>query len=275
MPEGPEVEIVRRGLELLTGRKIEDVFVANHKKYDQEVIHSLIGTTITSIERRGKMMIFSFSDGRYATHHLGMTGIWRIYSSDSEVQRAKHLKIIFFTDTNQFHFIDVRTFGYFRIVESIEVVNSIPYVKNLGPDILDENFNTELFSQRIRGVGRKRSKEIGRILLESNVVSGCGNIYKSESLFRAGIHPSRGANTLSDEEISKLATELCAVGREALKSGGSTLRDFANVDGYDGLMQNKFKVYGRAGKPCSKCGSEVESFKQGGRRTFFCPECQK
>ncbi len=278
MPEGPEVETVRRGLLRAVGQGVEDVYVADHRKYNEhrEKLISLVGSVMESVERYGKMMVFSFSGDRemYALNHLGMTGIWRIYPAGDEVTRDKHLKLVITTDEFQLHFVDSRTFGYFVPLSTRVEVESTPYISRLGPDILDDVFDVEEFIRRARGKNGRRRKDIGSVLLESSVVSGCGNIYKSESLFRAGIDPRRGVNTLSDHELRRIANHLCDVGQEALRSGGSTLRDFSNVEGYDGLMQNSFRVYGRGGEPCEVCGTLIEVAKLSGRSTFFCPRCQ-
>ena len=158
---------------------------------------------------------------------------------------------------------------------SLNEVENHPSLKNLGPDILDEPFDAKSFLVRVRGEKRIRIKAIGKLLLDSSIIAGCGNIYKSEALHRALIHPDTPANLLTDKQIITLGEKISQVGQEALTSKGSTISDFLQVNGVSGLMQNNFRVYGRDGQACTTCRSEIKRTKQDGRSSFWCPTCQE
>lgn len=279
MPEGPEVETVRRGLLPVINTKIIEVTLADEKKYfagNEKKILNLKGMQISSIIRKGKFLIWEFNNGKtaHALNHLGMTGVWHLYSEKlwkkKKLKDFKHYKVYFKLDNNNhLLFINVRKFGKFRIMD-LQSIMERKSIAKLGPDILELPFNLEKFKINIS----RRKKEIGRALLDYTVVSGCGNIYKSESLFRAGINPFRICSDLSDNEINILAEKVSEVAQEALSNKGSTLKDFTHVDGYQGLMQNKFFVYGKKDENCEKCDSKIISEKQGDRTTFYCNNCQ-
>ncbi len=284
MPEGPEVETVRRGLLPVVGTKILEVKVADHKKYrpQRAEIEALEGTTITDITRRGKFMVFYFEGNsrKAALNHLGMTGVWYHYSDqvwnefDVPFEEYPHWKVYFGLDDNtHLLFVNTRTFGRFEMFtpEEIEEHKSI---RTLGPDILDDEFDTDEFVKRMLGRGKSRIKEVGKCLLDYTIVAGCGNIYKSESLFLAKINPFTPANQLSENQLRELAKRLTEVGKKALRFQGSSLRDYRMVDGYSGLMQNEFNAYDRAGDPCSVCTTPILKATQGDRSSFWCPSCQ-
>ncbi len=279
MPEGPEVETIRLGLMPVIGSLIKSIKVSSHRKYAYQDFNKLIGYKIIEIVRKGKFLIFTFQRNNnkiYGLNHLGMTGAWYLFDNvqwkkiDDPFKTYKHYKLYFQFDNMHLIFVNIRTFGRFELMD-LKKLQSVSSINNLGPDILDDQFNTDEFIKRIK----RRKSEIGKLLLDSKIVSGCGNIYKNESLFRAGINPFTPAYQLTINELSLLAVKLSEVGKEALINKGSTLQDYRNVDGYSGLMQNKFRVYGREGKPCFVCGNKIRSTKQGGRTTFWCPYCQK
>jgi len=286
MPEGPEVETIRVGLLPIVGKRITKVRVADHKKYrpHADEIYALQGYVITAIERRGKFLIFSFEKpGQKLSglNHLGMTGVWFLYSTeewqkfDDPFAEYEHFKVYLELE-KEFHllFVNIRTFGRFEVYTP-EEIEEHPAIKRLGPDILADNFDTEGFIQRMRGKGsRKRTKEVGKCLLDYTIIAGCGNIYKNEALFMSDIHPMTPANELSDEQLVKLGKNLSIVAKKAFKFKGSTLQDYKHVDGYSGLMQNEFQVYDREGDPCYECGSQIIREVQGDRASFWCPNCQ-
>jgi formamidopyrimidine-DNA glycosylase len=148
-------------------------------------------------------------------------------------------------------------------------------IANLGPDILEIPFEVDLFINRVRGKHNNRKVEIGKALLNPQIVAGCGNIYKSEALFLAGINPFKSVEKISDSKLKKLGHALSEVGQLALQNKGTTFRDYTHVDGYSGLMQNELKIYGRRGEMCLNCDTEISAAKQGDRTTYWCEYCQK
>lgn len=284
MPEGPEVEVIREGLLAITNELIEHVLTADHKKYLPigDHVALLQQSMITNITRYGKFLVFTFSTPAkqfYALNHLGMTGSWRIlqrdaleFDTNALVQQFRHYKLAFLLQNHIVIFNDIRTFGRFEIYEDLDTILQHKSIKNLGPDILDSNFDVAEFILRMKG--RRRTQQVGKLLLNSHIVAGCGNIYKSESLFLAKILPTRQVHTLTDDELQRLANSLTNVGQTAFNSRGSTLKDYSTTNGYAGFMQNKFAVYGREGEPCINCQTAILKITQGGRSSFYCPKCQ-
>jgi formamidopyrimidine-DNA glycosylase len=285
MPEGPEVETIRIGLLPVVGRTIDKITVAKHPKYKplSESIMELEGSTIADIQRRGKFLVWSCLGKKELNilNHLGMTGVWYHYSHevwdqyDDPYDEYPHWKVhMQLDDSSHLLFVNVRTFGKFEVMNP-EQLEEYPAIARLGPDILDDPFDTDEFIMRIRGKNSKpRTKEIGKCLLDYDIIAGCGNIYKSEALFRARINPFLPANEAKEYQLRQLGKYLSEVAHEAMKFKGSTLRDYRHVDGYSGLMQNNFRVYAREGEACLVCDAQIRAEKQGGRTSFWCPECQ-
>ncbi|MDH5403520.1 MAG: bifunctional DNA-formamidopyrimidine glycosylase/DNA-(apurinic or apyrimidinic site) lyase [Candidatus Heimdallarchaeota archaeon] len=281
MPEGPEVEIVRRGLLPVVGNVIESISITTFPKYSNQkkLFNCIKGSSIHDLQRKGKFIIWYFDD-LIGINHLGMTGVWYYFSNsiwntmESPLLLYKHFKVYFQTDKlEHLLFNDTRTFGRFDIISPTNL-ETYPALINIGPDVLDIPFNTEDFILRVRGKYKAKTKEIGKMLLDSTVVAGCGNIYKSEALFRAGLNPFKSAVEITDDELQKLACELSNVTQEALSKGGSTLKDYRHVNGYNGLMQNEFNVYNREDLPCNICSQPILRTVQGDRSTFWCRHCQ-
>jgi formamidopyrimidine-DNA glycosylase len=285
MPEGPEVETIRIGLLPVVGRTIEKITIAKHPKYRplEDSIMELQGSVISEIQRRGKFLVW-FCKGRNdlcILNHLGMTGVWFHYSPavwkqfEDPYHEYPHWKVhMQLDDDSHLLFVNVRTFGKFEVMTP-EQLEDYPAIASLGPDILSIPFNFDEFIARIRGKNTKpRTKEIGKCLLDYDIIAGCGNIYKSEALFRAKINPFLSANEVEDTQLRVLGKYLSEVAHEAMKFKGSTLRDYKHVDGYSGLMQNNFRVYAREGESCLVCNTAILAEKQGGRTTFWCPKCQ-
>ncbi len=285
MPEGPEVEVVRQGLLNGLGSKILQIKISSFPKYkiEKTKIEALKGHTIENISRRGKFLIWEFTknEGKLmGLNHLGMTGIWHIYTNNqwNEISapftKFKHFKVYFALENNiHLIFIDIRTFGRFQVLTPQEIEEH-PSLKNLGPDILDNPFNLTEFILRIKGKKRPRTKEIGQLLLDPNIIAGCGNIYKSESLHRAKIHPMLPANKMNKSHIKELGIQLSNVAQEALKNRGSTLKNYQDVSGVGGYMQDNFRVYDREGDNCQNCSEKIIRGKHGGRTSYWCPKCQ-
>lgn len=285
VPEGPEVEVIRQGLLEIVGKSIDKVTVSKNKKYwpNRVKFKALEKSKITKLERKAKFLIWTFqsqSGESYGLSHLGMTGVWHYYSDkqwesfDQPLGIFKHYKLYFrLNDNTHLLFVDVRTFGRFETL-SLKELEEHKAISNLGPDILDSNFDFQNFLTRARGKFNSRKMEIGKLLLNPKVVSGCGNIYKSEALFLAKINPLSPVDLIPDNKMIELGKCLLTVGLKALKRGGSSIRDYEHLDGYRGLMQNEFMVYDLADEPCSVCSTIISSGKQGDRTSFWCGHCQ-
>ena len=250
----------------------------------EKQLNQLKSSKVTTIERKGKFLLWFFrkSDYNYAAlNHLGMTGAWHLYtgdtwnSFDSPFEKFKHYKLYFqLSSGDHLLFSDVRTFGQFKMYDP-KLIREVKSISTLGPDILEIPFQTDLFIERMRGKHNNRTVEIGKALLNPKIAAGCGNIYKSEALFLAKINPFKTVNLVSNKELSNLATALSKVGQLALKNKGTTLRDYTHVDGYSGLMQNELLIYGRKEENCGNCNSLVQATKQGDRTTYWCNNCQQ
>ncbi|MHA2249168.1 MAG: bifunctional DNA-formamidopyrimidine glycosylase/DNA-(apurinic or apyrimidinic site) lyase [Candidatus Kariarchaeaceae archaeon] len=288
MPEGPEVEVVRQGLLSTIGHRILDIKISSNRKYQSQKkqLLKLQGYSISTIDRVGKFLLWVFikNDAKLrlaALNHLGMTGIWYIFSDQEwkvihePFNEFKHYKLYFKLDNNtHIIFVDARTFGKFQVMSPKELETHTS-IKDTGPDILELPFNIEEFIKRAHGKYKSRKMQIGKLLLKPNIIAGCGNIYKSEALYRAKIHPMTPVNLLSTNQLKELGKQLSNVGQEALESKGATISDYRDVRGYSGLMQYKFKVYGFLDKSCEGCGTNITSGKQDSRTSYWCPNCQK
>ncbi|MCY3414664.1 MAG: bifunctional DNA-formamidopyrimidine glycosylase/DNA-(apurinic or apyrimidinic site) lyase [Candidatus Heimdallarchaeota archaeon] len=277
------METIRLGLQPIIGYSICDVILADEPRFfknTQVDIEKLLDYKISSILRKGKFLIWEFTkefSKIYALNHLGMSGIWYILSSFSVDELGqgeyKHFKLYFRlvlkNDILHLIFVNTRKFGTFHIKQLDDILKQ-KSIASLGPDILDQPFKIDEFLLRFKG----RKKEIGKALLDSSIISGCGNIYKCESLFRAGINPFTPSNKIPEKSLRLLAIKLSDVAHEAMRHKGSTLRDFKNVDGYAGLMQNTFQVYDRKDLPCIECAEPILAEKQGDRTSYYCPKCQ-
>ena len=274
MPELPEVETVRRTLEtLILGKEIEEVQVLYPKiikkpEVYEEFADALKGQCVKEIGRRGKFLILYLDD--YAlVSHLRMEGKYALHEASELID--KHTHVLFtFTDGTQLRYKDVRKFGTMHLFLKGEELNSLPLEK-LGPEPLSDAFTVEY----LKPILQKTSRNIKAVILDQTVVVGVGNIYVDESLFRAKIHPTRPASSLTDDEISALVAEIKATLSEAVERGGSTIRSYINSQGQMGMFQLQILVYGKEGESCPRCGSTIEKGKVAGRGTHFCPSCQK
>ena len=276
MPELPEVETAKRGIENAILRKtIQNVEIL---RYDlrvpvpQDTKHKLEGRVCESLTRRGKYIILNFTGGVSAILHLGMSGRVRIYASDQAFMRQKHDHIILtMNDGTQIIYHDPRRFGFFYSTDSALWRSEKPFQK-LGPEPL-EDWSAEHLWHSLQG----RTMPIKAALLDQSIVSGLGNIYVCEALHCASISPVRLAKSLSKAECAKLFTCCRAVLEKAIAAGGSTLRDYQQTDGSLGYFQYQFSVYDREGKQCprQRCKGTISRIIQSGRSTFSCPICQK
>lgn len=274
MPELPEVETVRRTLEVLTiGKEMKEVSVTWPKmiKTPSEVEQfndALKGQTIKEIGRRGKFLII-YTDVYALVSHLRMEGKYGLFSSPDPVDKHTHV-IFHFTDGTELRYKDVRKFGTMHLYEKGKEFQTQP-LADLGPEPFSGDFTLEWLSGKLKKTNRK----IKPALLDQKVLVGLGNIYVDEALFRAKIHPERIANSLTSEEEAVLHREIVNTLSEAVEKGGSTIRSYVNSQGQIGMFQLQLFVYGRKNEPCKVCGTPLEKTVVGGRGTHYCPSCQK
>ena len=273
MPELPEVETVCRQLRpFVSGKTIQDVDVRDPKIIrgvePEQLIRRLDGEMIETVERRGKFILFRLTNG-YLVSHLRMEG--KFFPHPDEPTPIKHTHVIVtFTDGSTLHYNDVRKFGTMEW-RSFEEVFSTPPLSLLAREPFDSLVTTDTLFDRLR---RIKVRAIKTTLLDQSVFVGLGNIYVDETLFRAGIHPTRAAADLSYEEVDRVRIEAILVLEEAIERGGSTIRSYTNPDGETGSYQETLYVYGQTGQPCRRCGRPIEKMKLGGRGTHYCPHCQ-
>ena len=274
MPELPEVETIRRTLQnLVVGKTIDNVQVHWPKivKKPVEVEQfkdALIGETITDVNRRGKFLIINLNT--YAlVSHLRMEGKYGLFNSDEPYDKHTHV-IFHFTDGTELRYRDVRKFGTMHLFLKGEENNDLP-LSQLGP----EPFSSSFTNQYLQGKLKKTERKIKPVLLDQTIVTGLGNIYVDEALFRAKVHPERKANTLNSDELINLHQEIIATLSEAVEKGGSTIRSYVNSQGEIGMFQLQLLAYGRKGEECKRCGTPIEKIVTAGRGTHFCPNCQK
>ena len=272
MPELPEVETVRRGLEkLILGKTIQSVEVKYPKmiQTDRDAFRQdLPGQEIRAMGRRGKYLLFYLTD-LVLISHLRMEGKYFFYPD--EVPLRKHAHVFFhFTDGSTLVYEDVRKFGTMEVLIP-ELVDSYFLAKKIGPEPTEADFKAPAFQAALK----KSKKPIKSALLDQKLVAGLGNIYVDEVLYRAKVHPARLGQSLTAREAKAIRKETIAVLAQAVEKGGSTVRSYSNAFGEDGTMQEEHQVYGKTGQPCLRCGTPIEKIQLGGRGTHFCPHCQK
>ncbi|RJX17115.1 MAG: DNA-formamidopyrimidine glycosylase [Ammonifex sp.] len=273
MPELPEVETIRQQLEaLVSGARILDSTVYLPKVISEpspEVFAGLIrGRQILSVTRRGKYLVFGLSGGYTLVIHLRMTG-QLIYEEEGATPRHTHL-ILHLERDRRLRFTDLRQFGRVWLFPSADT-RSQAGMEKLGPEPLSPEFTETYFATRLRNSRRS----LKPLLLDQQVVAGIGNIYADESLYRAGLHPNRRANSLNDREAKALYRAVKEVLHAGVSHRGTSIRNYLDAEGRAGSHQDFLKVHNRAGRPCPRCGSAIEKTKLGGRGTYFCPSCQR
>ena len=275
MPELPEVETTRRGIEPhLAGRRIATVILRRADlrwPIPREVSELLPGQVIDSVERRAKYLLIHTEVGS-AMLHLGMSGMLRVLPPDALIGKHDHVDIVLENTTGQrgrvLRFTDPRRFGSLLWQPFGEVH---PLLAALGPEPLTDAFDGDTLWH----ASRRRSAAVKLFLMDNANVVGVGNIYASEALFAAGIDPRRAAGSVSRVRYAKLAAEVKRILAWAIERGGTTLRDFLNPDGAPGYFFRELNVYGRAGEPCKVCSTPIKQVVLGQRSTFWCPNCQK
>lgn len=270
MPELPEVETVTRGLRAaLVGHVIAGVEVRRARSLvppDAEgFVRRLTGRRVTAARRRGKWILLPLDSGDTLVAHLRMTG--QLVLSDSP-PADPYVRVLFTLDDGRYlRFSDQRKFGRLWLTADSEAL-----VGDLGPEPLGESFTVAWLREHLRG----RRRRIKSLLLDQHFLAGLGNIYTDESLWRAGVHPLRRADGLTDVEVERLHGAIRAVLREAIATGGTTLSDgmYRRADGEAGGFVVRLAVYGRKGEPCPRCGTPIERIRVAQRGTHFCPRCQ-
>ena len=273
MPELPEVETVRAGLEDLLKNHPRITRVELKRKdirfpIPKELPKRLEGETIVAVHRRAKYLLLE-TPHAILLSHLGMTGSWRIAPPGTE-DKHDHCYIEL-SDGRRLAFRDPRRFGLLDLVEPGREEGH-PRLKGLGVEPLDEEKFT---ADYLFGFSRKRKVPLKAFIMDQRVVVGVGNIYASEALFRAGIKPTRATGRLKAEEAKRLVESIREVLRESIEAGGSSISDYRQASGEEGGFQNRFKVYDRAKEPCPTCRSPIASKVIGGRSTYWCKDCQK
>ncbi|MFD6156825.1 bifunctional DNA-formamidopyrimidine glycosylase/DNA-(apurinic or apyrimidinic site) lyase [Nocardia sp. NPDC060256] len=280
MPELPEVEVVRRGVaEHVVGRVIESVAVTHprsvrrHLEGAADLAARLTGLKVESAERRGKYLWLTFDEPDTAlVVHLGMSGQMLVQPADAPLEKHAHIRATL-GDGRQLRFIDQRTFGGWALAPLVEVNGTrVPEpVAHIARDPLDPLFDAESVVAAVRA----KQTEIKRVLLDQSVVSGIGNIYADESLWRAKLHGTRVAASLSRPAVRGLLTDVGAVMGEALTAGGTSFDAlYVNVNGESGYFERSLAVYGREDEPCRRCGAPIQREKFMNRSSYSCPRCQ-
>ncbi len=276
MPELPEVETVRRGLNKLTTKQtIEggEVLLQRTLAYPlfhEQFLPNLAGNSIDSWERRGKYLLAKLSSGSWLGVHLRMTGQLLWVNQNTPLQ--KHTRIrLFFPDSQELRFVDIRTFGKFWLVPpDVAPETIITGLQKLGLEPFDPKFTPEYLAEKIN----KRRRPIKTLLLEQNIVAGMGNIYADEALFKSGIKPDTLGINLQSTQIQQLHSAIVEVLQTAIDKGGTTFSDFLNLLGVNGNYGDAALVYGRKDQPCRVCQTPIEKIKLSGRSCHFCPSCQ-
>ncbi len=277
MPELPEVEVVRRGLAAhVTGRTINAVrvhhprAVRRHEAGPADLTARLLGTQVTGTGRRGKYLWLTLNDGSALVVHLGMSGQMLL----GEVPNANHLRIAaLLDDGTALSFVDQRTFGGWMLADVVTVDGTdVPMpVAHLARDPLDPKFNRD----GVVTVLRRKHSEIKRQLLDQTVVSGIGNIYADEALWRAKVNGARPASSLTRAKLAELLDAAADVMTDALGQGGTSFDTlYVNVNGESGYFERSLDAYGREGEPCRRCGAVMRREKFMNRSSFYCPRCQ-
>ncbi len=268
MPELPEVETSRRGIEPhLVGNILHYAIVRNSKLRwpVSEKIKTLLDEPILSVKRRAKYLLIELNQG-WIIVHLGMSGSVRILPEEQPEEKHDHIDLVF-RDGKVLRYTDPRRFGAWLWCEDLTTSSVLAH---LGPEPLSAQFNAQYLYQQ----SKNKKIAIKPWLMDNKLVVGVGNIYANEALFSSGIMPDRKASSLTEQECDVLVNAIKAVLTRSIEQGGTTLKDFLQSDGKPGYFAQELFVYGRKDKACLICGHTIESIKQGQRSTFFCRHCQ-
>ncbi|EYD73881.1 Formamidopyrimidine-DNA glycosylase [Rubellimicrobium mesophilum DSM 19309] len=285
MPELPEVETVRRGLlPVMEGRRIARAEVRRPDlrwPFPERMAERLTGARVEGIGRRSKYLLVGLDTGETLIVHLGMSGRMLVggqvlgeYVHDTGAEEGSpHDHVVFhMEDGGRVTFNDARRFGVMDLWPTQDIANH-RLLRSIGPEPLGNGFSAETLAQAFKD----KAAPVKTALLDQGIVAGLGNIYVSEALARAGIHPTRAAGRIGRERLERLVPAIRQVLEEAIEAGGSTLRDHRRADGELGYFQHSFRVYDQEGKPCRTegCGGTIRRIVQSGRSTYYCPDCQR
>ena len=268
MPELPEVEVTRRGIAHLVGRRITAVVVREPRLRwpVPQAVSSLAGSTVRAVSRRGKYLLIDCGTGHLILH-LGMSGSLRFVPPETTPQKHDHVDLSF--DGTVLRLRDPRRFGSLLWTDCAPELH--PLIARLGVEPLSRSFD----ARRLFSLAKGRRTAIKQLLMDAHSIVGIGNIYASEALFLAGIRPRTAAHRLSVEQCARLVDTVKRTLRAAIRAGGSSLRDFVGSDGELGSFQTRYYVYDRKDLPCRRCDAPIRRIVQGQRASFYCPGCQR
>lgn len=274
MPELPEVEVLRRSLEPhLTGDRIERVEVHNpalREPVDRAALtRHARGREVAALRRRGKYLLIDLTGGRTVVVHLGMSGRLTLVPGGTPPEPHEHVAF-HLRSGRRLRLRDPRRFGVVFALPTGEIPGD-PHFAHLGVEPLEPGFSGAFLARAAEG----RRGPVKPFLMDASVVVGIGNIYATETLFRAGVHPARSVARISSRRWDRVAGEAVSVLSRAIAEGGTTLNDFADGEGRSGYFQVSLGVYDREGEPCAVCGGAIRRVVQAGRSTFYCPRCQR
>ncbi len=273
MPELPEVETTKRGIEPhILNQRIERIEVRQPRlrwPIPESISQQLDGLIIQKIQRRSKYLILSLSNGQHLLIHLGMSGSLRIIRKSPALEALrKHDHVIFYFNDCEMRYHDPRRFGAILLSENDWQAHEL--IRHLGPEPLEDGFSDEHLYNKSRG----KTVAVKQFIMDAKHVVGVGNIYANEALFLAGIHPKRAAGKISKARYAKLSQAIRQVLSSAITQGGTTLRDFVNADNNPGYFQQTLHVYGRENQPCTRCSKPLTPLRMNNRATVFCSTCQ-
>jgi len=270
MPELPEVETIRRGLDRrLRGARITRVDVSEprlRRVVDDVALRALVGRRVERIERRAKYLLADVGDGLVWLMHLGMSGRLLLLPAGVAAGAHEHVRVEF-EEAGVLCYRDPRRFGWMRVAPRGDLSELV----GLGPEPLNGRLGARMLRERLRGTRR----DVKAALLDQRVIAGIGNIYANEILFRARVRPTRRCHRLTTVELEAIASQTRAVLREAVERRGTSFSDYFDSDGIPGSFQNRLAVFDRGGAPCPRCGQAIRRRPHGGRSSFYCPECQR
>jgi formamidopyrimidine-DNA glycosylase len=271
MPELPEVETTRRGIEPhVCGHRVKQLLVRQRQlrwPVPRQLEQLLAGQRIERVERRGKYLLLAVGQGTLIIH-LGMSGSLRVLTGDTPPGPHDHIDLLIDTGS-RLRYTDPRRFGAWLWTDA--GVEQHPLLANLGPEPLSDAFSAEVLYRLSRG----RKVAVKSFIMDSHVVVGVGNIYANEALFRAGIHPARAAGRIGGQRYQQLVEAIQSVLAEAIRQGGTTLRDFVGGEGKPGYFKQRLQVYDRRDAPCPRCATQLRETRIGQRSSFYCPACQR